>query len=132
MTEPHERWLDKAEDDLRFAELGLKEGFYSQVCFLSQQAAEKSLKAYLVFKGEVYPKTHKLTDLGSVCAKLSGNFSKFFEDFRILDEFYIPTRYPDAAPGSLKDSAPSKKRAEEALKIAHKVLSHTKTAVTGK
>lgn len=129
MTGPHERWLEKAEDDLRFAELGLRDGFYSHVCFLSQQAAEKSLKAFLIANNEVYPKTHKLVDIGSACAKLSGGFAAFLKDFRILDEFYIPTRYPDAAPGTLKDSSPSKKRAEEAMDIARRVLVFVKATL---
>ena len=28
-----DRWLSQAEDDLRFARLGLREGYYAQVCF---------------------------------------------------------------------------------------------------
>ena len=39
------RWLAQAESDLRFAELGLREGFHAQACFTCQQAAEKALKA---------------------------------------------------------------------------------------
>jgi len=41
----YKEWLAKAEDDLNFAKLGLESNFYSQVCFLSHQIIEKSLKA---------------------------------------------------------------------------------------
>ncbi len=39
------RWLRQAENDLEFARLGLREGFFSQACFLAQQSAEKAVKA---------------------------------------------------------------------------------------
>lgn len=46
-------WLDKADEDLCFAEADLAEGseFYSPICFHFQQAAEKYLKAYLSVRG---------------------------------------------------------------------------------
>lgn len=123
MNGPHERWLEKAEDDLRFARLGLKESFFSQVCFLSQQAVEKSLKAFLVSKDVLYPKTHKLIDLAEACLKHGLSLEKYKKEYRFLDEFYIPTRYPDAVPGSIEGYAPTKKQAEEALGIAEKIFS---------
>ncbi|TFH13183.1 MAG: HEPN domain-containing protein [Lentisphaerales bacterium] len=43
MNQAHEQWLSMAENDLEFARLGLKHGYHSQACFLSQQAAEKAL-----------------------------------------------------------------------------------------
>jgi HEPN domain-containing protein len=44
------------------------------------------------------------------------------ENLVVLDRFYIPTRYPDAIPGSLEDGMPSYSDAEEALAIAGKIL----------
>jgi HEPN domain-containing protein len=38
------RWLAQAESDLAFAELGVREGFFAQACFVCQQAVEKALK----------------------------------------------------------------------------------------
>ena len=129
MNGPHERWIEKAEDDLRFARVGLKESFLNQVCFLAQQAVEKSLKALLISKGEVYPKTHKLIDLAEACQKYEKGLERFRKEFRVLDEFYIPTRYPDAVPGSVKGYMPTKKQAEEALGIAEKILSFVKERI---
>lgn len=39
-------WLNKAKDDLKWANASLKGGFNSQTCFVAQQVAEKSLKAF--------------------------------------------------------------------------------------
>jgi len=42
------RWLDQAKHDLEVAEKNLEVlGFYSDVCFMTEQASQKALKAYL-------------------------------------------------------------------------------------
>lgn len=46
------RWLEQAEEDLKSAEYLLEKGRYYLVCFLSQQIAEKALKAFIYHKGE--------------------------------------------------------------------------------
>jgi HEPN domain-containing protein len=40
----------------------------------------------------------------------------------LMDQFYIPTRYPDALPGSLADGLPDKNDALETLKTAQELL----------
>lgn len=39
------RWLRQAENDLGYAKLGFREGYYAQACFLCQQICEKALKS---------------------------------------------------------------------------------------
>jgi HEPN domain-containing protein len=41
---------------------------------------------------------------------------------RVLDRFYIPTRYPDALPGALPNGMPRQPDAEEALDLARRAL----------
>ena len=45
-------WMRQASSDLEGACLMMREGFYSQVCFLSQQVAEKTLKALAYYRGD--------------------------------------------------------------------------------
>lgn len=40
---------------------------------------------------------------------------------KVLKALYIPTRYPDALPGSLADSLPNEHDADEALETAEAV-----------
>lgn len=42
-----EQWLKFVNDDLRAADVLLREGIFNMVCFHVQQAVEKSLKAFL-------------------------------------------------------------------------------------
>ena len=121
MTEQHKKWLQRAYDDLNFATLGLENDYYSQVCFLSQQCIEKCLKGYIVSKGDVYERTHSLLRLCQVVPELNIDLAPFKKEIRLIDKFYIPTRYPDGVPGSLEDRMPSRKHAKIALKTAQDV-----------
>lgn len=43
-------------------------------------------------------------------------------DLSILDDYYIPVRYPDALPGGLPDGPPGQHEASEALVVAQDVM----------
>ena len=120
--QPHEQWLARAEDDLSFAQLGLREKYFSQVCFLSQQVVEKAFKAFLLAKGRPYPRLHKVIELANLCFELEKDLDPLKNDLKLLDEFYIPTRYPDAVPGGLPSGIPEFADAETALQTATRVL----------
>jgi len=130
MSGRHEEWLSKAENDLQFAEVGLKEGFYAQVCFLSQQAIEKSLKGAMVALGRSYPKSHNLMELSKKLPELS--LKKYAEHVAIIDGYYVPLRYPDAMPGTKASGAPNKAEAAQALSIARKIFSFVSEFLTSR
>ena len=52
MTGSHENWFYLAREDLNFARAGLKDGFFTHVCVLAQQAVEKGMKGWLVAHGK--------------------------------------------------------------------------------
>jgi len=57
-------WMDYAKNDLRMAEDGVKRGYrLESLCFHAQQAAEKALKAVLVQRRILFPKSHDLERL---------------------------------------------------------------------
>jgi HEPN domain-containing protein len=120
MKPEYENWLDFAADDLKMAQLALGEELYNQVCFHAEQCVEKTLKAIYIHQKKSYPRTHKLADLLSHLPKKE--FKDLPEQIIDLDRFYIPTRYPDALPGSLIDSLPSENDAREALETAEIVF----------
>lgn len=119
MSAPHEEWLEKAEDDLRFAKIGFREEFFSQVCFLSQQAIEKCLKGALVFLRKKYPRSHNLRELAKLLPEIS--LASFMESLTIIDSYYVPLRYPDAAPGMKASGPPNRQEAAEAMKTAEEI-----------
>jgi HEPN domain-containing protein len=97
----------------------LREGFHAQTCFQAHQVAEKALKAlhYAVYNKRFVP--------GVSLAQLSEG-QNFDEDLReqlfILDQYYIPTRYPNGLPEAAPFEVYTKRQAEEAVSTARTVL----------
>ncbi len=90
-----QKWFVKAEHDLIAAKTLLEYNplVLDVVCFHCQQAVEKYLKAYLVFKEKDIERTHNLNFLQTQCSEFDSDFSKF--DFNVLGEFAVDIRYPD-------------------------------------
>lgn len=92
-------WARYADEDLEIAELAIREGGPpNQICFHTQQAAEKYLKGFLVFKGKEFEKSHLLRYLLDLCVILDSSFRDLEEDVIFLTQFYIETRYPGDIP----------------------------------
>ena len=90
----HERWLEFSKDVLRSARGLLKLEIYSTCVYHCQQCAEKSLKAYLVFKGERIVKTHDLVFLVNLCRKFDIAFDRIKKDAKAIKPFATEFRYP--------------------------------------
>lgn len=110
-------WIDKAEKDLRSAkhELSFPDVVTETICFHSQQAAEKYLKAYLVFLGISFTKTHEIGELITKCEIKDSEISVLKEEADILTDYAIEVRYPE------EWIEPSLEEAKEAFEIAKKI-----------
>lgn len=83
-------------EDLKAAELNLGSRLFYVCAFLSQQAAEKALKAlYIEVKREPQPRTHDLTELGTSLQVPVDIMDILIE----LNPVFVVSRYPDAANG---------------------------------
>lgn len=58
-------WMRQASYDLESARFMMREGFYSQVCFMAEQVAEKTLKALAFHRGDSDVRGHSLKALVS-------------------------------------------------------------------
>ncbi len=87
-------WLQKAEDDLRWTNHNLEGCIWYGASFTAQQAAEKALKAYLLFCGGPLRKIHDLVTLVDDCIGLDPSFESMRESASTLTAYYITTRYP--------------------------------------
>jgi HEPN domain-containing protein len=101
MTEPARhpsvyQWVERAEHDLLNAQhtlATLDPCPFDTDCFHAQQCAEKYLKALVVFRGRVAPRTH---DLARVVARLPRADQAAFAEvsLRLLNPYVIEGRYP--------------------------------------
>lgn len=111
------RWLEYAKKDVRAAHALLDSGefFPRQICFLSQQAAEKAIKAILVFEEVDFPKSHdidRLRDLVPAGWKVKTDFPDLAE----LTVWAVESRYPGAYPDIVE------REARETLQLAESVF----------
>ncbi len=95
-----QRWLRQAEKDLESARDSSKAGHHEWACFQSQQAAEKGLKAFLYSKGLRAILTHSVRDLVLECARYESDFGDLLSKGKVLDAYYVPTRYPNSLVGN--------------------------------
>ena len=91
-------WLKQALYDLRMAKLAQENGFFEWTCFCAEQSAEKSLKAYLLFKDWKIPHLHRLSVLFRICQRIDPEFKKLRLPFQALENFTFISRYPYAIP----------------------------------
>ncbi len=126
MNEATERWLVFARQDLRMAELALADGVFNQVCFHGQQCVEKAIKGWLEGQGRIAPRMHRMADLLPLLPP--DLMDELSDPLRLLDRFYIPTRYPNALPGTLPEGMPSRQDAQETLGMAQRVLERVEQA----
>jgi HEPN domain-containing protein len=96
--EQSQRWLEQAEHQLEVTNALLELGFWSDVCFMAEQTAQMALKAFLYGEGRRFVLLHSIQELALQCSEIDEAFAETIEWGKILDRYYIPTRYPDALP----------------------------------
>jgi len=110
-------WVRKAESDFRTAEHLCQGGpdFAEGVAFHSQQAAEKYLKAFLVWHQIEFPKTHDIEALLKLAGKAEEKIPEILREAVILTPYGVDYRYPGEYPEVKRSDA------ERALLLADRV-----------
>jgi len=108
-------WLRKADEDAIIARraIDVPPEILDIACFHCQQAVEKYLKAFLLYKRQAIKKTHFVSHLQVKCAEIDSEFAGL--NFKSLDDFAVDIRYPDDA------LAPTLTEAKEYLQIAEDI-----------
>lgn len=112
-------WLTKAAVDLKSAQVlsNDPDGPLDTAIYHCQQCAEKSVKAFLVFKGVAPEKTHDVRKLAVEAAALEKEFEKIISPAAALTPYAWEFRYPD----DLAETEPTREEFDEALKQAQEI-----------
>jgi len=96
------RWLTHAQDEYQDAEDLRERGRFYLALFHFQQAAEKALKAFLYAHTDDRQVffTHSVLELIQAAVTLDSTLADLEKASR-LDQYYIPTRYPNGLPGGV-------------------------------
>ncbi|MCD6326748.1 HEPN domain-containing protein [bacterium] len=110
-------WMQHSSKDLETASKLLRvDGWPSAIAFHCQQAAEKALKALLIWHEVEFRKTHDLTELMEACQALPNVDVSAINDADILSAFAVETRYPGPTVPVTRDEA------EQAIANAKQVI----------
>jgi HEPN domain-containing protein len=115
-------WFQTAQEDMVAARALRDASSHAASCFYAQQAVEKALKAvWHVVDQEPWGHSvvQLLNDFAERDALPTGTWR---ECAQTLDQFYIPTRYPDSLPGITPGQAYGDFDSERALKCADTIL----------
>lgn len=124
--EEAKRWLEQAEEDLKWAKDLAGRGGYHIACFLAQQVGEKALKAFLYAQGEDIVIGHSVERLCGLASKYDIEFQEMVRRWAVLDGLYVPTRYPNVLPDSIPAKVYTRDAAREAVGLAAEVVSFVK------
>jgi HEPN domain-containing protein len=115
-------WFRQAEADLHHARNAQEDGDYEWSCFAAHQATEKALKAVFLKLG--------LDAWGHTLTVLIGNLPEAVERptqtlvnyARVLDKYYIPTRYPNGFDSGAPTDYYTADEARSAIQQAEAIL----------
>lgn len=108
-----DEWLRRAKGNLaRARQPKPTEAFWEDLCFDAHQAAEKAVKAVLIFRRIRFPYVH---DIGELLATLERGGQQIVADLydaaAVLSPYAVQTRYPGAAPPVLESGLSARRRA---------------------
>lgn len=112
-------WLLQAERDLEQAEASQAESRHEWACFAAHQSGEKAVKALHLHSGQ--------EAWGHVIARLLQDLplavpGDLVEKGKVLDNYYIPTRYANGHPDGAPFEHYGRLQSEEALRYAREIL----------
>jgi HEPN domain-containing protein len=113
-------WAARAEEDLALARSALrrKRPLTYGATFHAQQCAEKYLKALLLAREQVFPRTHDLAALSDLCTQHGMILPVPQDALERLAAYAVQVRYPG--------DDPSPEEARDALQIAQAVRQYAR------
>jgi len=119
MTSRARDWFAQGERDLEQARSSRTEGRHEWACFAAQQSAEKAVKALHLSLGQ--------EAWGHVVARLIAELptsvaQELVDKAKVLDNFYIPTRYANGHPEGAPFEHYGPLQSEEAIRYASEII----------
>jgi HEPN domain-containing protein len=114
-------WLNQAMRDLEQAQDSQKSERHEWACFAAQQAGAKSAKALQLYSGQ-RAKIYAIIDIFKELPDTIKVPTGMIEKARVLDNFYIPARYPNSHPQGAPFEHYGPLQSEAALTYAREII----------
>ncbi len=121
-------WLSQAQCNLEQAQASKRDDRHEWACFAAQQAAELSVNALHLFFGQ--------EAWGHVVAKLLTELpievsEDLIEKAKVVDSFYIPTRYPNGHSEGAPYHHYGSIQSREAIRYAGEIIEFVRDQMAG-
>lgn len=126
-TKDYEIMLFKAERDYQSGKVLYENELEEGAIYHYQQAAEKALKAFLIFNKNKVPKTHDLTSVLDICIEFNPKFEVLYDACEKLTPYATIFRYMDTGYGL----TPTHDIVDEAKNEAFAILQFVKKEIVG-
>lgn len=121
-----EEWLKRAKSNLALAKQPRTEDIYLEdLCFEIQQAAEKAIKAVLLFNGIQFRFVHDLAELLTLLEQHGIPLSEEIRTAAELTDYAVEARYPSLFEPVTEDEF------KDALGIAEAVVAWAESQIQG-
>lgn len=121
MADRSQDWFQQALQDMEQAKDSRKAGRHEWACFAAHQSGEKAVKALHLF--------HKQEAWGHVVAQLLRELpaevavpQDLMDKGSVLDNFYIPTRYPNGHPSGAPFEHYGPLQSQQAVEYASEII----------
>jgi len=121
MPDRSQDWLRQAKRDLEHARESAANGKHEWACFAAQQAAEKAVKAFHLSLGQE-AWGHMVSKLIQELPEGIDLPAELLDKARILDNSYIPARYPNGHPEGSPFEYFGSKQSKEAIAYAGEIV----------
>jgi len=132
MSEPHllpddpRVWLKRAKSNLIRARSEIEGVYLEDLCFDAQQAAEKAIKAVLIYRGVRFLYSHDLAELLTLAEKTGEPIPDIVMQAAKITRYAVAARYP----GIIEPV--SRQEYSEAILLAENVLAWAEGVVQSK
>lgn len=117
-------WLNRAYSNLTMAKRDVEGVYLEDLCFLTQQAAEKAIKALLIKRGVEFPYVHDLAQLLTLLERAGQEIPEPVREAEKLTRFAVLTRYP----GLMSPIKPEEYK--QAMVVAKQVVQWAKSLIS--
>ena len=123
-------WFRQAVRDLEQATDSQAAGRHEWACFAAQQAAEKAVKALHLHHGQEFW-GHVVARSLQELPELIAVPNDFIEKAKVLDNFYIPARYPNSHPSGAPFEHYGPLQSETAVVYAREIIDFVRLQMAG-
>jgi HEPN domain-containing protein len=132
MPERSKDWLNQAKWDLKSAQKLFEAGIFEWACFAAQQSAEKAVKAVLQRLNAVaWGHSVSVLDLLRILSRRIEVSQELLDCAKILDKYYVATRYPNSFESGSPYEYFTEKEAENAVFCGRRIIEFCEGILVG-